>query len=491
MKDTPSTLKSHWYILVVDDDEDDFVTTRSILTSLKQIAVELAWARNIQDGYQHLQSGLYDVALIDYFLGADRGLELVQSAIEAQVQTPLILLSGQGSYEMDMEAMQSGAFYFLDKNELTRQTLERTIRYAIERKEIEQELRRREDKLRLLAELSKDFIAAGLNYRVVLDTVANRISETFQDAVMIRILDPEDKQVESVAAYRPHLAAEAQLKELLSQDDHLVFEDGILREVERTRQPKALRWSQVGEDRELQGHRLYPWLAQNRVESILVIPLQVQNKLLGIMGLMRSMGRPPYDQQDQDYFQDLADRASLSIENAKLHEEVQRLAVTDSLTNLLNRRGFFGFAEREFERSRRLGRPISLVMMDIDHFKDVNDRYGHALGDQVLRSLAGNCMSHVRKIDLLGRYGGDEFIILFPDTRASRAKAIAERMRQCFESEQFDLESGETVSFTASFGVSQANEHTANLHDLISHADMGLYASKQKGRNRIEVNVEK
>ncbi len=181
-------------------------------------------------------------------------------------------------------------------------------------------------------------------------------------------------------------------------------------------------------------------------------------------------------------------------ENARLIEDIQRLAITDPLTGLFNRRHFFNVTTLEFERSRRYRNPVSLIMMDIDHFKHVNDQYGHTVGDQVLRAVASRCRETLRKTDVLGRYGGEEFIVLLPETGLNCARLVAERLRKCIADTPISVSDGQ-VSITVSLGVSGysadscPSEATAeNFEKYINLADGALYRAKNGGRNQVVVS---
>lgn len=167
-------------------------------------------------------------------------------------------------------------------------------------------------------------------------------------------------------------------------------------------------------------------------------------------------------------------------------EAMKQLATTDALTGLLNRRELMNVGEQEAARARRYHTPLSLLMLDIDHFKHVNDTWGHQTGDRALQALAEVMMQVVREHDVVGRYGGEEFLILLPHTDAAAVHTVAERIRALVQSSHRTLsDSGEVVHFTVSIGVvTQSADHT-NLEDLISQADQALYQAKAQGRNRV------
>ena len=166
-------------------------------------------------------------------------------------------------------------------------------------------------------------------------------------------------------------------------------------------------------------------------------------------------------------------------------EEVQRLAITDSLTGLYNRRHFFELADNELQRARRYRRFLSAIMLDIDHFKQVNDTHGHAVGDHVLKEVADCCSQAMRKEDVLGRYGGDEFAIMLPESNLVATCQVAERLRQRIAQKPIDTEVG-PVTVTVSLGVSTLDDECSKPETLLANADQALYVAKRSGRNRVD-----
>lgn len=165
-------------------------------------------------------------------------------------------------------------------------------------------------------------------------------------------------------------------------------------------------------------------------------------------------------------------------------QEVQKLAVTDSLTGLLNRRHFFELAEHELRRAKRYSRPLSAIMLDVDHFKQINDTYGHAVGDTVLREVAQVCMRETRNVDVLGRYGGEEFVIVLPECETHAAREVAERLRQSIAELSVNTPEG-PVQVTASLGVASLSSQSMTLDALIAAADTALYSAKRGGRDNV------
>jgi diguanylate cyclase (GGDEF)-like protein/PAS domain S-box-containing protein len=175
-------------------------------------------------------------------------------------------------------------------------------------------------------------------------------------------------------------------------------------------------------------------------------------------------------------------------ERKQLMAELERLSETDALTNALNRRGFLKLAEREFERARRGGTNLTFVMIDIDHFKGVNDVFGHAAGDLVLAMVADRCRNNIRNIDILARFGGEEFILLLADAPLAAAHEIVARLRAQIEADSVPTIKGD-ISVTASFGIASIDPKVVDLEAGIRLADEALYEAKNAGRNCIKVRA--
>lgn len=171
----------------------------------------------------------------------------------------------------------------------------------------------------------------------------------------------------------------------------------------------------------------------------------------------------------------------------KAQEEIQRLANTDMLTKLANRRHFLELAEIEISRVKRFKNPLSVLMLDIDKFKSVNDTYGHDVGDKVIASVGDLCRQWLREIDIAGRLGGEEFAVLLPDTPLELAQTVAERLRCQFENHSVLLSDGTVLKFTVSIGCVSSSDATLDIAELLKQADHKLYQAKQEGRNRVVV----
>jgi diguanylate cyclase (GGDEF)-like protein/PAS domain S-box-containing protein len=178
-------------------------------------------------------------------------------------------------------------------------------------------------------------------------------------------------------------------------------------------------------------------------------------------------------------------------ERQRMMHELEELAHTDPLISMFNRRHFFDLARKEIERSRRSGKPVAIILIDLDHFKQINDTYGHPAGDQVLQHVAERCQAALRFEDILARYGGEEFIVLLPEAEIDQAEMVAERLRHAVEANPFSL-CDESILITISLGVAGTPAgKDSTIEELLSLADSALYCSKQLGRNRVSVCVRK
>ncbi len=211
---------------------------------------------------------------------------------------------------------------------------------------------------------------------------------------------------------------------------------------------------------------------------VIHLPLLFEERLLGMLWLWGEN----LSEQDIQAMSVFANQVAVALENARLFAEVRRLAITDDLTRLYNRRHTYELARIEFKRALRYKRPISAIMIDIDHFKHVNDQFGHPGGDEVLRFIAEKMRLYLRDADILGRYGGEEFLIVLPETDSAGAMVVAERIRKAIAEASIPTEKGE-ATITLSLGVAAYNETTHDLETLIARADQALYVSKYKGRN--------
>jgi diguanylate cyclase (GGDEF)-like protein len=230
--------------------------------------------------------------------------------------------------------------------------------------------------------------------------------------------------------------------------------------------------------------RFNGWCGTRYTRGWLGLPLFVRGEMIGFLTL-DSRQPHAYREAETNLAWAFAHQASIAIDNARLFKQVHHLAITDPLTGIFNRRHFFELASVEFERASRYSQPLSLLMWDIDHFKTVNDTHGHRIGDQVLRMVAERGRQNLREGDLLGRYGGEEFVALLNGADRESARIIGERVRIAIEREPYLVEGGD-VSISISVGVADLDD-CQSLEVMLDRADQALYQAKRSGRNRVLV----
>jgi diguanylate cyclase (GGDEF)-like protein len=219
--------------------------------------------------------------------------------------------------------------------------------------------------------------------------------------------------------------------------------------------------------------------------SWLGVPMQIENELIGLLAVA-SYQPNVFDEMDQLLLEQIAQQAVLSIQNARHHEEVTQQAKLDSLTGVSNHNHFIERLYEEEEAAKSTLAPLSFIMMDIDFFKLYNDTYGHIVGDQVLRLTVQAIQSHIKKTDIVGRWGGEEFGVILPNTTTSQAKMVANRIRQTLaELPLFNVEGKTIPKPTISQGIGTLPDHTSDVDELVIIADRALYKAKEKGRDQV------
>ena len=270
---------------------------------------------------------------------------------------------------------------------------------------------------------------------------------------------------------------------------------GLAGEIIRTKNP--LLFNSIEEiDRSGIRFELYGSYEEDPTRSILAVPMILHGAIYGMVSA-QSYEPNAYSQDDLYLLEVLASHAAIAIENARLFDSIQKLANTDPLTKILNRRRFFELAEREFEHARLNHESLSIIMLDVDDFKKFNDRYGHKIGDSVLIQIAEVCKNSLRLYDIFGRLGGEEFALALPDTSPGHALEVASRLRKLIEERSFheelelldeEIQRVEgSLSVTVSVGVTTLDETCRDLDVLMDRADQAMYLSKNQGRNRVQV----
>jgi diguanylate cyclase (GGDEF)-like protein len=219
----------------------------------------------------------------------------------------------------------------------------------------------------------------------------------------------------------------------------------------------------------------------------LATPLYTQDRMVAVLTLYRNHPRKHFSDEEREMVNFLTEQCGVAIENVLLHEEAQRLSLTDGLTGTWNRR----FLQMQFKQvmatATRFARPFSVLMLDLDNFKRVNDTFGHQRGDEILVEFSSRVRSALRDVDTFARYGGEEFLCLLAETDVEGAVTVAEKIREAIKNEDFGEIHDEPLNLTVSIGIASYPVHGDNYPALLEAADQAMYRAKQLGRDRVAV----
>ncbi len=222
-----------------------------------------------------------------------------------------------------------------------------------------------------------------------------------------------------------------------------------------------------------------------KTKNCAIVPLICQDRVVGVLNLADKTGSNQFNSEDIELIELFSQLVGASIGNIKLFEKIQRQAITDGLTGLVNHKTFYEILEKELNRSRRYGGQISLIMVDIDNLKRINDTHGHRAGDKVIKEISRRTKNCIRQIDTAARYGGDEFAVILPNTSLKDATIAAERMVEAV-SQTPATWGKEQIQLSISVGVGQYDVDT-NPEDITSRSDQALYSAKQAGKNTVRI----
>ncbi len=261
------------------------------------------------------------------------------------------------------------------------------------------------------------------------------------------------------------------------QDRQFSLEEGLAGRAFQSRTPEAHS-----------GRSSLPWPdVPPQARSVMTLPLTSSEKTIGVL-LLYSETPGAFSERQTAYFTAVAKQLAVAVENAQLFLKTKELTYRDAVTELFNRRYFEEALEREVRRAVRYNLPLSLLMVDIDHFKIYNDTNGHHQGDNVLKEVAARITENTRQVDIVARYGGEEFVVILPMTSKTHARLVAEKLRRSVEETKVP---GEEVlpggRLTISLGLAAYPEDASNPTGLIQAADAALYTAKRRGRNRTEM----
>jgi diguanylate cyclase (GGDEF)-like protein len=467
-------------ILVVDDQPDICEILKSFLESWGCL-VDIATSG--RQALALVEANDYEVAISDLDLGDMSGMEVLVRVKAKSRIAEVIVLSGFGTQESVSEAMGLGASAYIQKP-ITFAEVDARVREALAKRRfaagVEEAIRGAPERDRglsgqlrqvfLLYDLGKRLIAT-LDYQRVIDTVLDSLLSMVEcESASVLLADPGGASL--------HVASELPLS--------AAAHDSVREEVLAFW--RSLRKETIGDTQVRVHHRARrdggsPSDLDPAGRSM-KMPLSVQDKVIGVLVLRRRAGGAEADPNVENLPYIAGNLAALALDSASLHRHTRMLALTDGLTGLLNHRAFLDRLHQEFDRSRRYRSLLSLILFDIDDFKTVNDTHGHLQGDLALEGIAHILRKTSRESDILGRYGGEEFVALLPETNPSQALLKAERIRKEIETHPFRLNDA-TLRITVSLGVATwPSPQIQKPEDLIRNADEALYRSKGLGKNR-------
>ncbi|NTW12389.1 MAG: diguanylate cyclase, partial [Anaerolineales bacterium] len=329
---------------------------------------------------------------------------------------------------------------------------------------------------RRLAEALRD-TSAALNSTLKLDEVLDRVLEniekvtTFDAAMVLMVEGHTVRKIRQLNKLQTILGPG-----LTGNTQANLINVPILQTIRETQQPCLIPDTHT----DLRWHAI-PGMSW--IRSLISAPVMIRGQVAGVINILSATPNA-FTPSHSERLMVFAGQAAVAIENAQLFEQAYYLSVIDPLTELTNRRHFFEAARFEFERTHRYPRTLSVMMIDIDHFKNINDTHGHAVGDAALREVAARIKRSVRTVDIVARYGGEEFIVLMPETGLQKAGQVAERVRRSVANNPI-ADGNTSVTATLSIGVAEMDDKSRNIDQLIVYADKALYEAKAAGRNRV------
>ena len=437
---------------------------------LRPAGYEVILASDGRAGFRLAQQHHPNLIVADLQMPGLNGLELKQALVAAGDTTPLILVTAEGSESIASQATLAGVAYYLPKPvdiNVMLAAIEQSLmveRLQRERAEARTALEKRVHQLETLQSMGHSLTESLKTHEVLNRVLAAAVNLMTADGGRLFLLDDRGAQLRLQAARGPGGTSILAVPEPA---------DALAAHVVRTNQPALYRPPENGSLPA--GAPAYP---------ALYVPLRSREQMLGALAVDNRQSRRPFADTDVGPLSTLADYATIAITNSRLFTEVELASITDSLSGLSNRRHVMILAEHEFQRSRRYTRSLSAVMLDIDHFKAVNDTHGHATGDQVITEVAQRLRLGIRNIDMAGRYGGEEFVLVLPETDLPGAGLLSNRLRLAVAGAPV-VTAGGALAITISAGVATLQPDVTDMATLIANADAALYAAKQAGRNRV------
>lgn len=469
LKTMQKTETGTYKILIVDDDPN----VRKVLCDiLKRKGYAILTAKNGTEAITILEENSFNLVLSDLGLPDISGLEVLQRVKTDYPFTEVIILTGNASLDSAIESTNKGAFSYLQKPYEIDQLLLH-IKRAIEKQQAEEkilkhsiDLKKINSELKALYEISL-IISRTFDVDKLFSDITNAISriEAFNFVQKSIIFLADQNRTRLVSPGRSKIESES--------CNNINIGDCLCGLAVKNSEIIIAKNCQEDKRHTMESHQKAP-------HGHIIIPLIAVNKIEGVLCLFTQQDTEP-DERTLTLLSTIGNQIGIAIENLKLYEEAKSFSFHDPLTGLANRRLLQIQFEKSFEGAKRYEKPLSIIMLDIDHFKEYNDTYGHIEGDKLLVSIANILLNDLRSPDYIFRYGGEEFLIMLPETNAKNAGIVAERLRKIVASQ---------LNVTVSLGISSYHQSIQTGEEMIHHADTALYKAKQNGRNRVEINLQ-
>jgi diguanylate cyclase (GGDEF)-like protein len=490
-------------VLIIDN---DLHSAGRLARVLKGMGLQVEEASDSMLALEKLRAGgdEFDLIFIEQRMPARSGIDILKDIQSSNCKSCVICMTNKPDLTSVVSAMQEGAFSFITKP-VERKHLKEIVQKGLESrrallkileidsrlKKTNSQLKRQSEKLRkeklslkkinqkltLLNQLSLQINSTLDAHKMIEKVVNSKCNELFLDDLVTFFYALGDELFLTICTCATPLRVE--IVEKLTGD--------AIREYARYCGKKL-------NERDLQTrvikikchHKTHAEKTLLAVDNARFMPLRVAGNVLGMMGLT---GAKNPGRRQMQLISTIANQIALALKNAAEHQKVQSLAITDELTGIYNRRAFQKVLDRELRRSKRYQKPLSLIMLDVDGFKAINDTYGHEAGDSVLKVLAAQLQSSIRDIDFLARYGGDEFAVILPETKIEEACTLAERLKGVVKRCPIRV-NGSTQSITLSMGITDISKDIrVSECELIRQADKVLYDSKQRGGDSVEAST--
>jgi diguanylate cyclase (GGDEF)-like protein len=340
------------------------------------------------------------------------------------------------------------------------------------------ELKRQVERLSLFHEVGKT-LASTLDLQKILQTIMEKISDFLQpDTWSLLMLDENTQELYFEIAIG---AGANKLK-----DVRLKVGEGIAGWVAAKGEPVLVE--DVRKDPRFTSK--IDELTQVETRSVVCVPIKGREKILGVIELINCLGRESFRKEDIPILKNLADYAAIALENARYVQRIHELTITDDCTALYNARHLHFVLDAEIYRSNRYNYEFSVIFIDLDHFKQVNDTHGHLVGSKLLWMIGDLIKGHLRLIDYAFRYGGDEFVVLLPQTSKENALMVVRRTKELLNSTTFFTEEGLNIKVTASFGIAAFPIDARTRKEILRMADEAMYLVKNSTRDNIALAGE-